>query len=244
MNITNFSFYSDSVRHYTPNLPVNDSIYGKFNPNHQAFIAKFGFSYTPFYYYRIHENRKYMLYSKYPTFMADVKFGVPSIAGSDVEFVQLELGVRQSITVGSSNKLNYQLACGDFLVKEKLYFPDFKHFNTQEIPVVVGDFASSFQLLQYYRHSTDSRYAQGFISYTSPFLALKYLPWFSNRMWLENLYLSSLGTKGTKPYWEFGYSITQISVFGGIGVFVGFEGEKFYSFGVKASIKFNGEISI
>jgi hypothetical protein len=243
-NTSNFSFYSDSLRHYTPNLPINDSIFGNYTPNHKAFIAKLGLSYTPFYYFRIHENRKYMLYSKYPTFSADAKFGIPDIAGSNVKFVQLELGVRQSFTLGSSNKLSYRLACGDFLVKNRLYFPDFKHFNTQEIPVVIGDFANSFQLLQYYKHSTNSQYAQGFIGYTSPFMAIKYLPWFSNRMWLENLYFSSLGAKGNKPYWEFGYSISQISVFGGIGVFVGFEGEKFYSFGVKASIKFEGDISI
>ena len=63
-------------------------------------------------------------------------------------------------------------------------------------------------------------------------------------MWLENLYVSSLYTKGSKPYWEFGYSITQISVFGGVGIFVGFEGEKFAGFGIKASIALDGDISI
>ncbi len=129
-------------------------------------------------------------------------------------------------------------------MKDKLYFPDFKHFNTQEIPVTIGDFANSFQLLEYYRHSTELGYAQGFVSYTSPYLALKLLPWVSNRMWVESLYASYLYTKGSKPYYEFGYSITQISIFGGIGVFVGFEGEKFRSVGIKASIKFDGEVSI
>ncbi|RPH31897.1 MAG: carboxypeptidase-like regulatory domain-containing protein [Bacteroidales bacterium] len=243
-NSTDFSFYPKDEKSYTPNLPINDTILGRYSPNHQAFIAKLSFSYTPEYFYRMYKNRKYMVSSKYPTFTLDTRLGVPDIAGSDVKFVQLEFGVKQSISVGSSNNFSYKVAYGDFLMKDKLYFPDFKHFNTQEIPVNIGDFANSFQLLEYYKHSTEYGYAQGFVSYTSPYLALKHLPWISNRMWEENLYASYLYTKGSKPYYEFGYSISQISIFGGIGIFVGFEGEKFQSFGVKASLKFSGEVSI
>jgi hypothetical protein len=243
-NSTNFSFYSDKDRSYKPNFPVNDTIYGRYTPDHKAFIAKLFLSYTPEYFFRIYDNRKYMVSSKYPTFTIDTKFGIPDIAGSDVKFIQLELGVKQSISVGPSNKFSYKLSYGNFLMKDKLYFPDFKHFNTQEIPVVIGNFSDSYQLLEYYKHSADAGYAQGFVNYTSPYLALKYLPWFSNRMWLENLNISALHTNGSKPYWEFGYSITQISIFGGVGVFVGFEGEKFRNVGVKASIQFDGEVSI
>ena len=243
-NSTDFSFYPKDKKSYTPNLPVNDTILGRYTPNHQAFIVKASFSYTPEYFYRMYDNRKYMVSSKYPTFMLDTRFGIPDIGGSDVKFLQVEVGVKQTIKVGPSNKFIYNIAYGDFLMKDKLYFPDFKHFNTQEIPVVLGDFANSFQLLEYYKHSTESAYAQGFISYSSPYLALKHLPWISNRMWEENIYAASLYTKGSKPYWEFGYSITQISIFGGVGVFVGFEGDKFKSVGIKASIKFEGDVSI
>jgi len=243
-NVTDFSFYSNKDRQYKPNLPINDTIYGRYTPNHQAVIAKLSFIYTPEYFYRMYENRKYMVSSNYPTFLLSTRIGLPNIAGSDVKFVQLEVGVKQKIKMGSSNALSYRLIYGDFLNKEKVYFPDYKHFNTQEIPVVIGDFENSYQLLKYYDHSTFSQYSQGFVSYTSPYLLLKHLPWVSNRMWLENIYISSLYTKGSKPYWEAGYSITQISIFGGVGVFVGFEGEKFTGFGVKLSLKFNGEISI
>lgn len=243
-NSTDFSFYPKDKKMYTPNLPFNDTIFGRYTPDHQAFITKISFSYTPEYFYRMFGNRKYMISSKYPTFSLDARFGIPNIGGSDVKFTQIEIGVKQSIKMGPSNKLSYKAAYGDFLMKDKIYFPDFKHFNTQEISVNVGDFANGFQLLEYYKHSAESGYAQGFVSYSSPYLALKHLPWISNRIWEENLYLSSLYTKGSKPYWEFGYSITQISIFGGVGIFVGFEGQKFNSFGVKASIKFDGDVSL
>ena len=201
-NTTDFSFYPKDKNTYTPNLPVNDTIFGRYTPNHQAFIAKLSLSYTPEYYYRMYGDRKYMISSKYPTFTLDSRFGIPNVAGSDVKFLQLELGVKQTIKFGSSNKFSYKVGYGDFFMKDKVYFPDFKHFNTQETPVLIGDLGNSYQFLKYYEHSTNSGYAQGFVKFTSPFLALKYLPWVSNRMWLENLYASSLYTKGAKPYWE------------------------------------------
>lgn len=243
-NTTDYSFYPKDKKSYITNLPVKDTIFGRYNPDHKALIMKLSLSYTPEFYYRIHENRKFMVSSKYPTFLFDTRFGIPNIAGSSVNFLQVEVGAKQSINTGPSNKLSYKVAFGGFLITKSLYFPDYKHFNTQEIPVLIGDFENSYQFLEYYKHSTDSKYAQGFINYTSPFLALKYLPWFSNRMWLENLSLSTLYLSGSKPYMEFGYSITQISIFGGIGVFVGYEGAEFKTFGVKASLKFNGEVSI
>lgn len=243
-NTTDFSFYPKDKNTYTPNLPINDTIYGRYTPNHKAFIAKLSLSYTPEYFYRMYNDRKYMVSSKYPTFTLDSKFGIPGIAGSDVKFLQVEVGVKQSIKFGPSNRFSYKVGYGDFLIKDKVYFPDYKHFNTQEIPVLIGDFASSYQFLKYYENSTTSSYAQGFMKLTSPYLALKFLPWVSNRMWNENLYASTLYLRGGKPYWELGYSITEIGIFGGVGVFVGFEGDKFYQWGVKASIKFDGEVSI
>lgn len=243
-NSTDYSFYPNDKKSYTPNFPINETILGRYNPNHQAFIAKLKLSFTPEYYYRMYNGRKYMVSSNYPTFTLDSRFGVPNVAGSDVKFLQVEVGIKQSIKFGSSNEFSYKVGYGNFLMNDKVYFPDFKHFNTQEIPVMVGDFENSYQFLKYYKYSTSDGYAQGFMNYRSPFLALKYLPWISNRMWNENLYASTLYTKGGKPYWELGYSITEIGLFGGIGVFVGFEGNKFYMWGVKASIKFNGEVSI
>ncbi|MBI5219824.1 MAG: carboxypeptidase-like regulatory domain-containing protein [Bacteroidia bacterium] len=243
-NHTDFSFFFTDQKEYTRNIPVNDSVYGTLLPDHRAVIARLNLNYTPEYYYYMYKNRKRMLSSKYPTFSVDAKFGVPDIALSDVKFIHLEAGIRQNIKMGPNNRLSYRLACGDFLLKDRLYFTDYKHFNTQEIPVVVGDFPNSFQFLAYYKYSANSGYAQGFVTYQSPYLVIKYLPWFSNRMWMENLYLSALYTEKCKPYWEAGYSMNQIGLLCGIGVFVGFDKSKFYMVGVKASINLRGEIRI
>ena len=74
------------------------------------------------------------------------------------------------------------------------------------------------------------------VNYNTPYLALKYLPFLSNRMWEENLHFSSLITKDFKPYYEVGYSMSQIGALASVGVFAGFEGQKFYSINVKLSL--------
>ena len=243
-NHTDFSFYYNDSKEYRPNIPVTDSVYGTYLPNHKAAIVELGVSYTPQYYYRIERNRKEMVNSNYPTINASTKIALPNLANNFADFVAVEGGVSQTIHSGPSNSISYSLSYGDFVRKNRLFFPDFKHFNTQLVPVVFDDFSNSYQLLDYYDHSTSNAWATGFAHYQSPFLLLKYLPLLSNRLWQENLYASYLYTKGRTPYWEAGYGLTQISLFGGVGVFVGFNGQKIASFGIKASFKLVNQINL
>jgi len=243
-NHTDFSFFYTDSKEYKPNIPVTDSVYGTYLPNHKAAIMELGISYTPRYYYRMERNRKEMVRSNYPTIYANTRIALPNLANNYADFVTIEGGISQDIHSGPSNWISYSLSYGDFVRKNRLYFPDFKHFNTQLIPLVFDDFSNSYQLLNYYDHSTSNAWATGFVHYQSPFLLLKYLPFLSNRMWQENLYASYLYTKGRTPYWEAGYGLTQISLFGGVGVFVGFNGQKFASFGIKASFKLVNQIRL
>lgn len=243
-NSTDYSLFFTDEKNYSSNLPVNDTILGSRIVNHQASILTLRLSYTPRYYYQIYENRKYMLHSAYPTFMLQTRLGVPDLAGSDVKFLHVELGIQQILKFGPQNSIRYKVRVGGFPVKDKLYYTDYKHFNTQEILALFGDFEESYQLLEYYKHSAGNTYAQAFASFRTPYLLLKFLPFLSNRIWMENLYLSSLSAKGSKPYWEFGYALNQIGILGGVGIFVGFEGQKYSVFGVKASIALEGEVSI
>ena len=242
-NHTDFSFIDNSKRSYSSNLPL-DGIAPELVQSHKAATVELGLSYTPEYFYRMHDKQKVMVRSKYPTFWAKLKMAGPNNQADYSQFIQLQTGVSQTIRSASGNAFAYSLACGDFLSKKNLYFADYKHFNTQEIPVIVGDFSNSYQLLDYYSHSTDNGWATGFVKYESSFLALKYLPLLSNRMWKEDLYASWLYTKGRTPYYEVGYGLTQIGLFGGVGAFVGFEGQKFTTVGLKACFTFRNQINL
>jgi hypothetical protein len=53
----------------------------------------------------------------------------------------------------------------------------------------------------------------------------------------ENLSLSYLGSKFHNNYYEIGYSITEIFLFGEMGVYVGFEDLKYKSIGIRVVLK-------
>ncbi len=239
-NNTDFILVSQNQHWYTPNIPTNNLINSDNYGDNKALIGVVQVSYTPFHHYRMYGNQKVMLHSKYPTISGKAKLGIPNVMGSNSDFLNLELSISQTINSGPGNKLSYNLTYGNFVTKKKLYFNDFAHFNTQSIPVTARMFNNSYQGLSYYKRSTNTEYAQVFANYQSPYLILKYLPFLSNRMWMENIHFASLVTRGYKPYYEVGYSMSQIGVLASVGVFAGFEGREFSSFNVKLSLLFIG----
>lgn len=235
-NNTRFIMYEPNRDWYTPNNPQNELITPQNLDDSKAFIGNIRVSYTPFYHYRIRDNRKVMLYSKFPTFSVQTKFAIPGIMNSNANFINLEASINQSISTGPNSKIAYSLTYGDFLSKKNLYFNDFAHFNTQITPITARQFNNSYQGLSYYTRSTNSAYGEIFVNYNSPYLALKYLPFLSNRMWQENLYFSSLITKNNKPYYEVGYSMSQIGAIASVGVFAGFNGAELHRVNLKLSL--------
>ncbi|NJK93742.1 MAG: hypothetical protein HC905_01385 [Bacteroidales bacterium] len=62
---------------------------------------------------------------------------------------------------------------------------------------------------------------------------LKYIPFISDKMWLENIQVNYLYTKQLGHYWEAGYCLSQIYAVGGIGIYAGFNGTQYQSAGVR-----------
>jgi hypothetical protein len=96
----------------------------------------------------------------------------------------------------------------------------------------------AFRLLPFYRNSTTNQYAEGHITFTTPYLLVKYLPFLANKLWVENLHVNYLTTNFQLHYWEAGYSISQIYMVGSIGVYAGFKDADFQSVGVQVSFTF------
>ena len=250
VNSSDYSFFFRDARDYTSNVPISAELE---TPNPElgnAATFMLNLNYTPKYFYRIVSgNQKRMIRSDFPTLSAMWQKGVSGVLGSDSNFDHLALSIRQNITPGLMQKLSYHLRGGAFVNRKSLSFPDFRHFNTVEIPVTLNSISqhspnnasqSSFCLLEYYRYSTSDKYLEAHLYYETPFLLLKFLPYFRNRMmWMEGLQLNYLYTSGIKNYKELGYTIG----FGiQAGVFVGFENFKYRCFGVKLSIPLGGVI--
>lgn len=235
-NNTDFIIYQQNLRWYTPNIPVNEAITPQSLSDHSTLEGIFRLRYTPFYHYRLRNGRKQMLYSRWPTITFQVHRALPDVLNSNSDYLRWETMVNQTIRTGPSNSISYKFIYGDFASKGNLYFVDYKHFNTMRVPVVIPSFSEGYQNISYYRRSTSEYYAQAFLSYQSPYLALKYLPFLSNRIWKESLQLAFLKTEGYKPYYEVGYFLSQIGFVGGIGVFGSFEGTRFHALSIKVSL--------
>lgn len=239
-NHTDFIIYGGNRNWYTSNIPTNEWVTPQNLATHSTFEGTLRLRYTPFYHYRIRDGRKQMLYSKWPTFTVLVKKAFAEVLYTNADYMHWETMVSQIISAGPSNRITYKFIHGDFVGKRNLYFVDFKHFNTMRVPVVIPSFNEGYQNVSYYRRSTLGSYIQAFLGYQSPYLALKYLPFLSNRIWQENLQIAFLKTQGYKPYYEVGYYLSQIGVVGGVGIFGSFEGTQFHSLSVKVSLLIPG----
>jgi len=196
------------------------------------------FNYTPRHYYRIdRNNRKRYIKSNYPTIYAGWQKGISGVFGSNSNFDHIYLGVQQKIETGLMQEFRYYLRVGVFANSKNIYFSDFKHFATSEIPLTINSISSqSFNLLHYYKYSTSDKYIQAHTYYNTPFLLLKMLPFFSNRMlWQEGLQFNYLYTPNIKNYMELGYTIGMEDICE-VGVFAGFENFGELRFGVRCAI--------
>lgn len=235
-NNTDFIFIPKFRDDYTPNIPINANTDSTNFGNQKLLQGNVRLIYTPFQRYKRDGNRIAYTQSAYPTFDAQVRFAIPSGLNNDVKFVNWEFSIKQRIKIGALSELNYCATYGDFANTKNLHFSNFKHFNTQLAYLSLSDFSSSFQTLNYYQYSTQSAYIQLVANYKSPFLLIKLLPVISERLWNENLHFAALYTQQLKPYYEFGYSVTRIAAIFGVGVFAGFNEDKFESVMLKVSI--------
>ena len=116
-----------------------------------------------------------------------------------------------------------------------MQFPDFKHFATTGLPGTERSFDTGFSLLDNYAYSTNTRWVQANISWYTPCLLLKFLPFLKKKNLDEALHLRTLVEYDRRPYSEIGYSIGFMKL-ARLGVFLGFDSLKYRSAGVSVSI--------
>lgn len=103
----------------------NESL--KFN-RYQTFIANFKLQYTPFQKYMTEPYRKVILGSKWPTFEAMYRRGIPNIFDSDVNFDYAEVAIRQNFKFRTLGTSSYHVKSGKFFNKQDLRYVDYKIF--------------------------------------------------------------------------------------------------------------------
>lgn len=222
-------------KHAKPNTPRHtDYLPMKQNELMKASVA---LQYTPARYYRMFQGHKYYQPSEYPTFTAKYEraFSHGGAGTLSSSFHRTELSIEQGFEFGLFNRIHWFVNGGAFWDAKDMQFPDYKHFATTRIPVTDHSLNQGFALLDNYAYSTNTRWAQANISWYTPYLLLKHLPFLKKKRYDEALHLRSLIVYKQSPYWEAGYSIGRSDLMR-VGVFAGFEHLEFDAVGVTVSL--------
>lgn len=217
-----------------PNIPENTAF--RPMPENDILKASFELEYTPAHYYHMSQGKKVYEASRYPTFALKYDRAFP-MSGSRylTSYHLMQFSAKQKIEFGMFNRLYWSVNAGSFFDAKNLQFPDFKHFASTRILVTERSFDTGFSLLDNYALSTNTRWTQANVSWYTPYLLLKHLPFLSRKAFDEALHLRSIVIYGRRPYTEIGYSI-GFSDRARIGVFAGFDCLKFHSVGVSLSL--------
>lgn len=227
-NRQSYNFFGNTPSSNLPNGQLTPM------PDNSAMKVKIRLAYTPQYHYWKHRGKKMYIYSDYPTFSIQYETGISTGSQESASFNKLEGNISQTIKISEFDRIGYTVNGGKFLSNKRIYFPDFKHFDTNELFITGSSLDNSFCLFDNYIYSTDKQWLQAHLNYTSDYLLFKRLPFLQKYMFNEALHARTLWIPG-KSYSEFGYSV-GFSNIARIGVFAGLEKGKYDAVGFTISL--------
>jgi len=209
-NNSNFTLFKSNKDSYTPNAPLNDELVDTSFPTNTALVGAISFEARPWQKYRIRDGRKLRAENTSPLFIINYRKGFNKVLGSEVDFDQVEIGVKHGFKIGIRGKLDVALNAGKFLNTSKLYFMDYQHFLGNRTPFITTDPVGSFRLLDYYKHSTSNEYFVANVHYHFRKFLVTRIPKVRLMGITENLFVNYLSTPTSDNYTEVGYGIEGI----------------------------------
>jgi hypothetical protein len=194
---------------YTLNAPVNQELASTTFQEHQAFIGAIGITARPWLKFRIRNERRIEIRNSSPVISFDYRKGL-NVLGSDVDFDQIELGLKHEVKIGVRGDLTFALRGGMFLNSSSMYFMDYKHFLGNRTPFSTTDPVGSFRLLDYYNLSTSDKYFAGNVHYHFRKFMVTRIPIVRMTGIRENIFVNYLATNSSENYTEVGYGIDGI----------------------------------
>jgi hypothetical protein len=229
-NLADWKAINWKERQFTSNNPENAEVTETTFPAHTAAVFETNIEYKPFLQYGIKNGKKYLIEENSPIFKLQYRKG---LAGVDYDF--LSLGIQHQLKVGIRSKLGYAISGGSFLNKKMLYFPDFKHFNANQIFVQFADPVSSFRLLDYYKFSTADKYLEGHTYIQFRKFILTQFIYFRTFGWKENIFVNQL-FMSQNSYTEVGYALDGILRLFRVEAITSFENGVYKNWGVRIGI--------
>ena len=178
-----------------------------------------------------------MSHSDFPTFYFAYEKGFKNIFSSTSDFDYLNAGLTYAVEFSQTSSLAWDVNVGWFPNNHQIHFSDFAHVMTQTSPVLPHEYRHSFYVPNYYALSTADRFLNGFISYKSPFIFLKYLPVLSNTLWREMIWAGYYSSPVTPYHTEVGYTLLEVLYSANVGIFAGFDKVTFTKIGINLSFR-------
>jgi hypothetical protein len=229
-NLSDWKIFDWKSREFTSNDPENVEITETSFPTHTAAVLDVGLTYRPLVRYGVSNGKRYHTLENSPILNFRYRRGF-----ADVDYDFLSLGIQHQMRLGISAKLGYALSAGSFLNANRLYFPDFKHFNGNQIFVQFADPVSSFRLLDYYRFSTSDKYLEGHAYVQFRKLLLTQFIYLRSFGWKENFFVNQLVTPKNN-YTELGYSLDGILRLFRVEAIAAFENGQYKTWGIRVGI--------
>lgn len=164
-NATGFTFWDRNRHKLTANNPFTPIADIPLFSDNQAFKVGLLLRYNFYDRYETYPSGKRYLPSPYPTVILHYTKGLNNVLGSDVDYDLLTAGIDKSdIGLGMWGKISLAVHAGKFLRNNSVFYPDFRHFNGNQI-LFVDQQLSTFLALDYYQYSTKTRFLEAHTEY-------------------------------------------------------------------------------
>jgi hypothetical protein len=120
--------------------------------------------------------------------------------------------IRQNISMGNLGEFNYNIRSGIFFEKKDIAFMDYLHANGNQLKLAPSNRNSSFGLLNYYKFSTNDKYAEVHLEHNFKGRLLRNIPLLNTLNFHIVANAKGLFTGGRKPYSEFSLGLDNIGI--------------------------------
>ena len=120
--------------------------------------------------------------------------------------------IRQNISMGNLGEFNYNIRSGIFFEKKDIAFMDYLHANGNQLKLAPSNRNSSFGLLNYYKFSTNDKYAEVHLEHNFKGRLLRNIPLLNTLNFHVVANAKGLFTGGRKPYSEFSLGLDNIGI--------------------------------
>ncbi|TFH22426.1 MAG: carboxypeptidase-like regulatory domain-containing protein, partial [Bacteroidia bacterium] len=193
-NNVDFSFFYRNKKDFTENTPWNYPADDPSLADSEKLLGEIQLDYTPRQYYLIRNGRKELRDSQWPTFSLIYRHAFPleNIGWADFNLISLEID--HSLDAGLFSTFDWSLSSGYFLSNNAIHFSDYKHFKSSPLYVDMAGLDDALMLMDYYEASTSDYWFNASVRFSSSYLLIKFLPWFSERLWKESIGITYLYT--------------------------------------------------